>query len=66
VSEEPEDDPDAGRDAREFFYPDPDEPAQAPGWLGGVAQMAAAALIVALVVALFVGATVLLRRLLPG
>jgi hypothetical protein len=66
VSEEPEDDPDAGRDAREFFYPDPDEPARAPGWLGGLAQMAAAALIVALVVALFVGATVLLRRLLPG
>jgi hypothetical protein len=66
VSEEPEDDPDAGRDAREFFYPDPDDPAPAPGWLGGLAQMAAAALIVALIVALLVGGAILLRRVFPG
>jgi hypothetical protein len=66
VSAEPQDDRDEGRDAREFFYPPDDQAAPAPGWLGGLAQMAAAALIVALIVALFVGGAILLRRVLPG
>ncbi len=66
MSTELQDDRDEGRDSREFFYPDDDQAAPAPGWLGGLAQMAAAALIVALIVALFVGGAILLRRVLPG
>jgi hypothetical protein len=66
VSAEPPDDRDEGRDAREFFYPPDDQEAPAPGWLGGLAQMAAAALIVALILALFVGGAILLRRVIPG
>jgi hypothetical protein len=65
VSED-DDDREEGRDAQEFFYPDHDEPAPGPGWLGGLAQMAAAALIVALIVALFLGGAILLRWVLPG
>jgi len=68
VNGERDDDADgAARDARDFFYPDDeDAPAPASGLLGGISQMAAAALIVALVVALFIGGAIAIRWVFPG
>jgi hypothetical protein len=67
VSGETDDDPGGEpRDSRAFFYPDDDQPARAGGLLGGIAQMAGAALIVALIVALIIGGAVALRWVFPG
>ena len=63
------DDP-AGDDEDEPLDPfDPgdedDSAAPVPGWLGAIGQMAAALLVVVALVALFIGAAAVLRRLLP-
>ena len=42
-----------------------DTAAPVPGWLGAIGQMAAALLVVVALVALFIGAAAVLRRLLP-
>jgi hypothetical protein len=42
-----------------------DSAAPVPGWLGAIGQMAAALLVVVALVALFIGAAAVLRRLLP-
>ena len=58
--DEPTDDADA------VDFPDEDESAlPADGWLGAVGQMVAALLVVVVLVALFMGAAVALRWLLP-
>jgi hypothetical protein len=49
-----------------FDLDDEDESAApVPGWLGAIAQMIAALLVVVALVALFIGAAAVLRRLLP-
>ena len=63
------DDP-AGDDEDEPLDPfDPgdedDSATPVPGWLGAIGQMAAALLVVVALVALFIGAAAVLRRLLP-
>jgi hypothetical protein len=61
--DEPDDD-DAPLDA--FDLDDEAETAApAPSWLGAVGQMIAALLVVVALVALFIGAAAVLRRLLP-
>ena len=42
-----------------------DSAAPVPGWLGAIGQMAAALLVVVALVALFIGAAAVLRRLVP-
>jgi len=49
-----------------FGLDDEDQtPAPAPSWLGALGQMIAALLVVVALVALFIGAAAVLRRLLP-
>jgi hypothetical protein len=49
------------------FAPDDEDDSSAPvpGWLGAIGQMTAALLVVVALVALFIGAAAVLRRLLP-
>ena len=63
-----EDDEPADDDAPlEPFDPDDEDeaPAQVPSWLGALGQMIAALLVVVVLVAAFIGAAAVLRRLLP-
>ncbi len=61
--DEPTDDP-ASPDP--FDLDDEDEPpATPPSWAGALGQMVAALLVVLAIIALFIGAAAVLRRLLP-
>jgi hypothetical protein len=60
------DEADEGGDAAfDLFDPEDESAAPAPGWLGAVAQMIAALLVVVACVVLFIGVAVALRWLLP-
>ena len=63
------DDPAGDGDDEPLDLFDPDEEdegaAPVPGWLGAIGQMTAALLVVVALVALFIGAAAILRRLLP-
>ena len=48
-----------------FELDDEEAPAPGPSWLGAVGQMVAALLAVVALVALFIGAAAVVRRLLP-
>ena len=62
-----EDDPSGDDEPVDPFDLDDDDPTPAPvpSWLGALGQMAAALFAVVALVALFIGAAALLRRLLP-
>jgi len=66
-ADEPTGDDGEPLDSCDPFHPDDEDEGAAPvpSWLGAIGQMAAALLVVVALVALFIGAAAVLRRLLP-